>query len=724
MALEAGMLLAERYRIERVLGRGGMGAVYLAMDENLGTHVAVKENLNVSPESERLFKREATLLASLRHHHLPRVTNHFVLEEQQYLVMDYVEGEDLKERLARSGPLPEVDVQAWAVDICDALSYMHSLNPPIVHRDIKPANIRLNAQGEALLVDFGIAKAFSGDAKTITATGAFTPGYAPPEQYGTGRIDPRTDQYALAATLYTLLIGNTPPDSMERLLGNTTLIPPKEQRPELSTALSSAITRGLEVRPDQRYASIGEFKAALMGEGEAAEPATVVRPIAPPRPVEVELQQRTLLPDEAPPPRRSVPMGAVIGGVAVLVVLGAGALWASMSGMFAAAPPATPAATNTLPFAVIGSVATSTVAAPASPTASSPASETPAFPTETLAAPTPADIASTTVAAPTAADPAAAQIGGGGRIAFISNRDGQHYQVYTMRPDGSDVQQVTFDDRDKWNPAWELGRLGPVAGNMLAWSPDGTQILYTAEVAPGGPVDLWVINADGSNPVNITAPTRAGAPNENDYHPVWCSDGTIAFSSIRNRYPQVFITNLNDRAVRNYSTTRSNVVEYNPMLFADCRRMLVISTQNGAGELWRIFPFNAAAAQMWLSFPPAGQFSYRTFLSELPQGNVILDAALTPDGTLVAYTRESPGSVGRNIVVATVEDSQLKMKFQQLTESRSDTSPQWSPDSKYLVFVSKRDGGNAQIFRMFSGGSDEVNLSVNSATELSPVWQP
>src|SRR6185436_5016853 len=199
MPLETGSLLNGRYRIDRILGQGGMGAVYLATDESLGIPCAVKENLSLSPESERLFRREATLLASLRHPNLPRVTNHFVLGDEQYLVMDFVEGEDLKERLAREGSLPEADIIQWATQICDALTYLHSLNPPIIHRDIKPANIKLTSSGEALLVDFGIAKASDPSQKTATASVALTPGFAPPEQYGLGRTAPATDQYALAA---------------------------------------------------------------------------------------------------------------------------------------------------------------------------------------------------------------------------------------------------------------------------------------------------------------------------------------------------------------------------------------------------------------------------------------------------------------------------------------------------------------------------------------------
>jgi Tol biopolymer transport system component len=250
-------------------------------------------------------------------------------------------------------------------------------------------------------------------------------------------------------------------------------------------------------------------------------------------------------------------------------------------------------------------------------------------------------------------------------------------------------------------------------------------LIYTAETEAGGPVDLWVINADGTNPQNLTAPVRAGQTNENDYHPAWCSDGTIAFTSIRNNSPQVFIIqSLDNREARNYSTSRANPLEYNPLFFPDCRRLLLISTQNGAGELWRVFPFNQAVAGMWATFPASGSYSYRTFLSELTQGNVILDAALSPDGTLVAYTRQGTGGVGNNIIISTVEDSQLNMTFQQVTSSRSDTQPQWSPDGTYLVFVSKREAGNSQIFRTLFTGAGPINLSNNTFTELSPAWQP
>src|SRR5574341_1070942 len=156
MPLEIGYLLNGRYRVERILGQCGMGAVYLATDETLGAHGAVKENLNPSPDAERQFRREANLLASLRHHNLPRVTDHFILGNQQYLVMDFVEGEDLKERLSREGPLPEVDVLLWAAQICEALSYLHRLNQQYLVMDFvegEDLKERLSREGPLPEVD-------------------------------------------------------------------------------------------------------------------------------------------------------------------------------------------------------------------------------------------------------------------------------------------------------------------------------------------------------------------------------------------------------------------------------------------------------------------------------------------------------------------------------------------------------------------------------------------
>jgi serine/threonine-protein kinase len=218
MPLEPGQVLNNRYRIAKLLGQGGFGAVYRAWDLNLERACALKENLEISEEAQRQFKREALILSGLSHPNLPRVIDHFIIPGQgQYLVMDYVEGEDLQEMLESTGrPLPEAQALSWISQVCDALVYLHSQNPPVIHRDIKPANIKITPQGQAMLVDFGIAKMYDAHLQTTLGARAVTAGYSPPEQYGSGMTDPRSDIYALGATLYHLLTGQQPPESIQR----------------------------------------------------------------------------------------------------------------------------------------------------------------------------------------------------------------------------------------------------------------------------------------------------------------------------------------------------------------------------------------------------------------------------------------------------------------------------------------------------------------------------
>jgi len=218
-------ILDERYRIIEKLGQGGMGAVYLAWDQRLEIRVAVKVNFNPAPQGRGQFLKEAQLLASLHHPNLPRVTDYFIIEKEQFLVMDYIPGDDLGSYLTREGAQKLENVMFWADQLCDALNYMHNQDPPVTHRDIKPANIKLTPAGNAILVDFGIAKADQVQALTSTGASGYTPGYAPPEQYGGARTGPFSDQFSLAATLYALLSGDKPADSIQRVLGKEELIP-------------------------------------------------------------------------------------------------------------------------------------------------------------------------------------------------------------------------------------------------------------------------------------------------------------------------------------------------------------------------------------------------------------------------------------------------------------------------------------------------------------------
>ena len=201
MTLTIGSLLNGRYKILEILGQGGMGSVYRAMDENLTVSVAVKENLFTTDDYSRQFRLEASILANVRNEHLPRVTDYFILgEDGQYLVMDFINGEDLRQRMEREGKIKDSDAVLIGAAVCEALTYLHSRSPSVLHRDIKPGNIKITPEGEIYLVDFGLAKLVHGSQTTTTGARAMTPGYSPPEQYGTARTDPRSDIYSLGAT--------------------------------------------------------------------------------------------------------------------------------------------------------------------------------------------------------------------------------------------------------------------------------------------------------------------------------------------------------------------------------------------------------------------------------------------------------------------------------------------------------------------------------------------
>jgi len=277
--LPLGTVLRSRYKIVELVGRGGMGAVYRAEDLRLeGRQCAIKEvglDIEASPslqaQAREQFHREASVLARLDHPNLPKVSDYFSEGDRDYLVMDFVSGRDLKEivdEARRQGRfLEEKQVLAWAEQLCDALEYLHSQDPPVLHRDIKPANIKLTPGGIIKLVDFGLVKLLApDDARTITVLqGRGTVQYTPLEQYGgdTGHTDVRSDIYALGATLYHLLTNHPPADAKQRFLKPDSLLPPRSLNPNLSPRVERAILWAMEMHPDDRPASVAEFRKEL-----------------------------------------------------------------------------------------------------------------------------------------------------------------------------------------------------------------------------------------------------------------------------------------------------------------------------------------------------------------------------------------------------------------------------------------------------------------------------
>lgn len=266
MKLHSGFELQGRYRVVRLLGEGGYGAVYLIQDLRLGgKRLALKESFDNSQEAQQQFQLEASLLANLTHPHLPRVSDYFIERTgRQYLVMDFVEGHDLTDLLIQSPQgVPIEQAVRWMSQICQAVAYLHSQQPhPIIHRDIKPSNIKINAAGQAVLVDFGIAKLYVPSKGTARIAKAVSSGFSPPEQYA-GNTDTRSDVYALGATLYSMLTCRVPPDAFERLVSQVPLPPPSYFNPSLSPALEQVVLRTMEVDSRRRFDSAAELLHAL-----------------------------------------------------------------------------------------------------------------------------------------------------------------------------------------------------------------------------------------------------------------------------------------------------------------------------------------------------------------------------------------------------------------------------------------------------------------------------
>jgi len=283
--LQPNTLLQQRYQIIEQIGRGGMGAVYKATDTRLRSIVALKQTLVEGEPALRAFEREAQLLASLRHPNLPRVSDHFLEGDGQFLVMEFIPGDDLATLLSKRGtPFSTAEVLRWTNQLLDALEYLHSQQPPIIHRDIKPQNIKLTDRGEIILLDFGLAKGSNVQVTRVSTTGSifgYTPHYAPLEQIQGSGTSERSDLYSVAATMHHLLSGSPPPDALTRAAAKINeepdpLLPINQINPSVPAAVAVVFNSALSQRPDQRPASAAAMRAALqnasIATGRLAEP--------------------------------------------------------------------------------------------------------------------------------------------------------------------------------------------------------------------------------------------------------------------------------------------------------------------------------------------------------------------------------------------------------------------------------------------------------------------
>ncbi|MEP7213511.1 MAG: protein kinase [Acidobacteriota bacterium] len=268
--LKIGTQLQGRYEIEEQIGQGGMGAVYLAVDHKFSTsnRVAIKETFYETPELADAFEREARLLNSLHHPILPHVSDYFTENGGSFLVMEYIEGDDLSEILKRDGTFPMADVMRWTHDILDGLDYLHSQEPPVIHRDIKPNNLKLTSRGFIVLLDFGLAK--ENDDATLGERSIFgySRRYSPLEQIEGVGSDARSDIFSLGATVYQLLTGRPPVDALARASAIVAekpdpLVLASEINNEIPESIAAVINSALALNADQRFASAKAMSTAL-----------------------------------------------------------------------------------------------------------------------------------------------------------------------------------------------------------------------------------------------------------------------------------------------------------------------------------------------------------------------------------------------------------------------------------------------------------------------------
>ncbi|HKE57410.1 MAG TPA: protein kinase [Pyrinomonadaceae bacterium] len=345
--LTPGTVLQGRYRVVRQLGQGGMGTVYEALDERLDTTVALKETFFADERLRKQFEREARLLARLHHPALPRVSDHFSEGDGQFLVMQYIAGDDLAEMMTQKrGPFPADQVLTWADQLLDALDYLHTQDPQIVHRDIKPQNLKLTSRGQVILLDFGLAKGQAGEISRVTTSASifgYTPNYAPLEQIQGLGTDSRSDLYSLAATIYHLLTAVKPPDALTRAAALVNaqpdpLQPASQHNPAVANEIDNVLQKAMAQNREQRFSSAAEMRKALKGTDQAttvsnrAEAQTVLFPpvgrtvaaastvAAPGQPTVTTGDTTVVRRDVASQKRRVLPWAIGVIGVAALAL--------------------------------------------------------------------------------------------------------------------------------------------------------------------------------------------------------------------------------------------------------------------------------------------------------------------------------------------------------------------------------------------------------------------
>ncbi|MDD2921522.1 MAG: protein kinase [Anaerolineales bacterium] len=697
MLLERDILLHNRYRIQGNLGQGGMGSVYLAVDENLGVQVAVKENLFTTEEYARQFRLEAVILANIRHPNLPRVSDHFVIAgEGQYLIMDFIDGEDLRQRMERVGVLDEDEVIQIGAAMCDALSYLHARKPSILHRDIKPGNVKISPDGHIFLVDFGLAKMIQGNQATTTGARAMTPGYSPPEQYGTARTDSRTDIYSLGATLYAALTGVIPEDGLARAMDSVQLTPVRKRKPEISRRLAAAIEKAMEVDPSDRFQTADEFKLALLNSKSKTQQLLGTYTVAPPPATEEGRQREFTQTDSSLATSKTAeeyefvsPRKKQRDRRARLSIFGAtmAILFAALAGIVFLFPALVPEAMRQrfLPPSISAPVFIPLTTAQVIEVTPANVQEQA---TSTLVIATP-QTQVVTVNPDFEPTPIGADYL---EIAYASNRTGVA-QIYLTNILEDQARQIT-------------NMLGGAC--QPSWSPDGMKLVFTSpcdlkkDMYPQS--NLYIMNMGSSELTPI--PFHFGG----DFEPAWSPDGkSIAFTSLRDGYMQIYSYNVETKVIKRLTETVDLKHARQPCWSPDGKKIVYAYKRIDTYEIWAMS--NTGANQERIYFSGSQLSDYQPIWSA--------------DGKFILFNQQKLNPP--QFEFPTLFSLQLgsgKVPVQIFLGVRSIEDVDYSSGGVWMAY----EGGGTSAYHIYystpSGGGQSRITEGDIYEDFDPAWRP
>jgi serine/threonine-protein kinase len=706
--------LAERYRIERELGAGGMSTVYLALDLKHHRRVALKvlrPELAATMGPER-FAREIEVAARLQHPHILGLLDSGDADGFFYYVMPYVEGETLRDRLARTGELPVHEAVRLLAEIADALAVAHRAG--VVHRDIKPENVLLSGR-HAMVMDFGVAKAVteaSGRQQLTTAGVALgTPAYMAPEQATADpHLDGRVDIYALGVLGYEMLTGYPPFHGLSpqaTLAAHVTQAPAPvgQRRPGLSAALESVVMRCLEKRPADRYQTADELVAALepLATPSGGMTPTETQPVA-----------------AVTPRMRAQPW--IIGGIVIVLVLLAALALGRRGpetitlGKRAAVtldpgleqnPVVSPdgrmvayrrvsGTDSRLLVQQIGGGAPVPVTAPTTPVLSPPSWSPDG--TRLLFA---SDRGLEVVPA----------LGGAPRLILaLPGNQGLVWGDWSR--DGKRIAYVSLDslfvtDIDKPAPRALLGGNGP---NSPVWSPDGRWIAYVAgniqypTFANLAPSSIWVVLAAGGTPVRITGDQPLNAS------PAWLPDSrSLLFVSTRDGGRDVYQVHLSRSGAPSRAPARltTGLNSHTISLSADGRRLAYAASTETA---------NVYA----LGLVPGRTVSLSAARAVTSGRQTTEGLSVSPDGHWLAFDSDRGGN--QDIWRMPIDGSGPP---EQLTSTPEDEfQPAYSPDGRLIAFHQTRSGSERDLYVMPAAGGAAVRIRIPTLNNLVPRWSP